>query len=72
MYCVYWVRDFGTGDEMCCGRICSELDEALKVSEALRKEGKLFVSIASEIPGNVTKMGVDVTGDDYDWKKRRI
>lgn len=72
MYCVYWVRDFGTGDEMCCGRICSELDEALKVSESLRKEGKLFVSIASEIPGNVTKMGVAAPDENYDWKKRRI
>ena len=47
------------------------MGEALAISEGLRKEGKMFVSIASEIPGNVTKMGVAAPDENYDWKKRR-
>jgi hypothetical protein len=31
-----------------------------------------FITFCSENPNSVTKLGVDVTGPDYDWKKRRI
>ncbi len=52
------------------------MNEALKFSESLRKrqfagEDVHFIVMAVENPNCVGKMGVDVTGPDYDWKKRR-
>lgn len=66
MFCIYWMEDDTPKSE-----IKSELTEALKLSEEKRKAGFHFVSICSELPDSVTKMGVDITGPDYDWKKRR-
>lgn len=53
-----------------------KMSEALKFSQELRTrqyaDGSVsFVSMASENPNCVGKQGVDVTGPDYDWKKRR-
>ena len=49
-----------------------DLKEALDWSNELRKRGCRFVSIVSEVEGNVTKMGATgLTADEYEWKKRR-
>jgi len=47
--------------------------------EAVRDEdtGELYgtnvthIAITGDVPGNVTKPGVDVTDSSYNWKKRR-
>lgn len=44
---------------------------SLEIAMRLRNEGYKFVTTAVENPDCVGKMGVDVTGPDYDWKKRR-
>lgn len=49
----------------------SDLGEALKFAEQKRNEGFRFVTLVSENPNSVGKPGVDVTGPDYDWTKRR-
>lgn len=77
MYMVYWTmveetettphaQAFGT----------EEMVKAMGVMEALRKrqragEGVRFVTMCSEHPDVVGHPGVDVTGPEYDWKKRR-
>lgn len=53
-----------------------ELTDMLKDAEMLRKrawagEDIRFISSASEVSESVGKQGVDVTGSDYNWKKRR-
>ena len=50
---------------------------ALKFSETLRKarrEGELIdhIVMSCENPDSVGQQGVDVTGPEYDWKKRRV
>lgn len=55
----------------------SEMSDALKFSESLRSrkysgEKVGFIVMSVEHPDSVGKQGVDVTGPDYDWKKRRI
>lgn len=63
------------------GNICGEkfdgpiveiLTTAMKRTEALRNEGNRHVSMSVENSNSVGKPGVDVTGVDYNWKKRRI
>lgn len=58
---------------------CHTLLDALAQAKDLRECGCRFVTIASENPNNVGKMGVDHVadgklpdGNDYTWKKRRI
>ena len=77
MYMVYWTvieetdsrphaQAFGT----------DEMVKAMGFMEELRKrqrsgEGVRFVTMCSEHPDLVGHPGVDVTGPDYNWKKRR-
>lgn len=77
MYMVYWTivdeqrhtphqRPFDT----------SEMVPAMQFMEELRArqrggEGVRFVTMCSEHPDVVGHPGVDVTGPDYNWKKRR-
>jgi hypothetical protein len=77
MYMVYWTiveddaatphaKDFGTADMLA----------AMAFMEALRArqrsgEGVRFITMSSEHPDSVGHPGVDVTGPDYNWKKRR-
>lgn len=54
-----------------------EMTSALKFAEGLRKDqregnGVRHVSISCENPDSVGNLGVDVTGPEYDWKKRRV
>jgi hypothetical protein len=49
-----------------------DLGHALKKCELLRLEGKSrFITMGHENTDMVGKQGVDVTGPDYDWTKRR-
>lgn len=49
-----------------------DLKEALDWSNELRNRGCRFVSIVSEVEGNVTKMGAtSLESHQYEWKKRR-
>lgn len=77
MYMVYWtmVEDGGhaPGSQ---AFDTTEMVEAMAFMEALRKrqragEGVRFITMSSEHPDSVGHPGVDVTGADYDWKKRR-
>lgn len=72
-YKVYWTEE-GVANSVDFDK--DGMTQALHACEALRKRQRegdnvSFVSLCSEHPDNVTKMGVDVTGPDYDWKKRR-
>jgi hypothetical protein len=54
----------------------TQLIEALEFSSELRKQRKSgaaisYITSCTEDPNCVGEMGVDVTGPDYDWKKRR-
>ena len=74
MFAVFWIEN-STPD--CKVFNPGEMSAALKFSESLRQrkysgEAIHFITLASENPNSVGKQGVDVTGPDYDWKKRRI
>ena len=74
MYNVYWMLgDVAKSKEF----PTSEMKQALEFTESLRNqrlagEDIKFVTMASEHPDCVGKQGYDVTGPDYNWKKRRI
>jgi len=73
MYMIYWTEG---ADPKSQPFESDKLLEVLKYTEALRKrqrdgEPVSFVTMVSENPNSVGRPGVDVTGPDYDWKKRR-
>lgn len=77
MYMVYWtvVGEQGSAAHA-QGFDTSEMVAAMGFMEGLRKrqregEGIRFVTMCSEHPDAVGHPGVDVTGADYNWKKRR-
>lgn len=68
---VYWLED-GIPQ----ARKCFDLSEVLRISEEMRKlrrDGYPVTHICSksEYADQVGQDGVDVTGPDYDWRKRR-
>jgi hypothetical protein len=66
---VYWASEAGPQAQELKS---SELLEALKLTEDLRKAGHRHVCISSELEDSVGKPGVnDVLPEGYDWKKRR-
>ena len=67
MFKVYWTH----GAES-YGKEFTDMKEALNYCQEIRNAGRLFVTMCSELPNNVTKMGVAEVGPDYNWKKRRI
>jgi len=77
MYMVYWTiveADTCTPHEQLFDT--TEMVAAMQAMEALRKrqregEGIRFITMCSEHPDVVGNPGVDVTGPDYNWKKRR-
>ncbi|MBZ2209292.1 hypothetical protein I4X03_018645 [Massilia sp. R798] len=77
MYMVYWTEvDDGTDTPHSQPFDTSDMIAAMTFMEGLRKrqregEGVCFVTMASEHPDSVGHPGVDVTGPDYNWKKRR-
>ena len=77
MFMIYWSELISDKLQSRCKIFGdSEMTDALKYSELLRQrkyngESLYFITLASEHPDCVGKQGFDVTGDDYDWKKRR-
>ncbi len=77
MYMVYWTivdADSCTPHEELFET--TEMVAAMQFMEELRKrqregEGVRFVTMCSEHPDVVGHPGVDVTGAEYNWKKRR-
>ena len=77
MYMVYWsaVGD-GASQPHAQAFDTADMVTAMQFMEALRKrqrdgEGVRFITMCSEHPDVVGHPGVDVTGADYSWKKRR-
>ena len=77
MYMVYWTMVEAGGSTAHQQLFeTSEMLEAMRFMEELRKrqrggEPVRFVTMCSEHPDVVGHPGVDVTGADYNWKKRR-
>ena len=74
MFKVYWTE---SGAPQSADFDSAAMTAALGHCESLRARQRTgepvsFVSLASENPDSATKPGVDVTGPDYNWKKRRI
>lgn len=68
MFKVYWTDPLGNnkGKEFEC------MIKALAFTQELRNvHQRRFVTMVSENPDNVTKMGVSDVNTDYNWKKRR-
>lgn len=82
MYVVYW-STISSGSQGSVHRtahsesyLSSEMSFALCHAESLRKRARngepiCFITLVSENPDCVGQMGVDVTGPDYNWMKRR-
>ncbi len=73
-YVVYWIENLEPRAHHFNNM---EIDGALKHTEQLRLKQRAgedikFVTLAAENAFSVGKPGVDVTGPDYNWKKRRI
>jgi len=77
MYMVYWtiVDDEDEGPHA-QPFDTDKMVDAMRFMEDLRRrqrsgEGVRFITMCSEHPDVVGHPGVDVTGSDYNWKKRR-
>jgi hypothetical protein len=72
MFCVYYSKvsyDSVTPYAV----LFEDMGMALKFANAMRNDPQSkFITMASEIEGNCTLMGVSEPSKDYDWKKRRI
>jgi hypothetical protein len=77
MYMVYWTIADDAGSTPHAQAFATDaMVDAMRFMEDLRRrqragEGVRFVTMCSEHPDAVGHPGVDVTGPDYDWKKRR-
>ena len=77
MYMVYWtIEEDGNRAPHAQPFGTSEMVAAMRFMEDLRRrqregEGVRFVTMCSEHPDVVGHPGVDVTGPEYNWKKRR-
>lgn len=69
LFCVYWIEIIDN-EVISKYSLFRTLEQALKWSEEMRQKEKRFVTMASEVGGNCTKMGVD-SATDYKWTKRR-
>lgn len=74
MYKVYWTAPNGEA----CSQDYIDMVEALTEANNLRNIGRAYVTMCSENPNQVGKMGVDSVkdgklpnGDAYTWKMRR-
>jgi hypothetical protein len=77
MYMVYWTtieneasvahgEAFDTSEMVAAMKYMEELRARQRAGESVR-----FITMCSEHPDVVGHPGVDVTGPDYNWKKRR-
>lgn len=79
VYKVYWstANDDDTWRSQSKDFVKCEMAAALKFAESLRAmqwaHGRIrFVTMCSENPDSVGHPGVDVTGPEYNWKKRQV
>ena len=71
MFCVYHVEGSDEG-LVPVATFYTNVTDALNWSNDLRKQGFKIITIASELEGNVTKMGAaGLEAHEYEWKKRR-
>lgn len=74
MYKVYWTEN----ERLEAAEFASTaMASALSLTQGLRQrqhggEDIRFITMVSENPDVVGRSGYDVTGPDYDWKKRRL
>lgn len=74
MYMVFWTEN---GQVSCREFGNDEMSKALEFTQTLRtaqysgEHDIRYITMAVEDPNMVGKLGYDVTGPDYDWKKRR-
>ena len=77
MFMVYWTEVRAEISQPRCKEFALDhMVDALQYMEALRKTQRSagnisHVTMSSENPNSVGLPGVDVTGADYNWKKRR-
>lgn len=71
MFCVFYLDEV-FDDLVPRNDMFDDMSKALKWCNTLRNRGVRFVTMASEVDGNCTKMGVSSPDEKYDWKKRRI
>lgn len=76
MYKVYYTELDGSANSVSFNQ--DQMVDALRSAENLRNRGFTFVSVVSENPDQVGKMGVDSVkngllpdGANYGWRKRR-
>jgi hypothetical protein len=74
MYKVYWTAPNGEA----CSEDYVEMVDALTQANHLRTVGRAYVTMVSENPNQIGKMGVDSvkdgklpSGEAYTWRKRR-
>ena len=77
MYMVYWTNFEETESRpQAQGFATDEMVTAMGFMEEWRRrqragEGVRFITMCSEHPDSVGHPGVDVTGSEYNWRKRR-
>lgn len=80
MYNVYWMRGRHTYSSLFATDKMSEAMQLMEILRTAERNGDedangdrvSFITMCSQHPDSVGHPGVDVTGPDYDWKKRRI
>jgi hypothetical protein len=75
-YIVYWLDNTENEGGEPRVYVCNDLDTLMQKAEELRtfrRNGAKFSHIVTSIedPNNMTMSGVDVTDENYDWRKRR-
>ena len=69
---VYWTNpDVGDYYHQSFGKEFDDMKEALDYCQYLRRDGRKFVTMCSEIEDMVGDFGVTETDATYNWKKRR-
>ena len=79
VYRVYWSEET-TRDDVAvqfANYEAHQMSKALRFTEVLRERRRNgeridHIVMSCENPDSVGQQGVDVTGPEYDWKKRRI
>ena len=77
VYRVYWTSTSAGVIPLFVDFTKGRMADALRFTEGLRKDqrdgkGISHVVMSCENPDSVGNPGVDVTGPEYDWKKRRV
>lgn len=72
MFTVFWMAPvIDEGELIPHCQMFEDMGKALEFSNEARSMGARFVCMASEVEGNMTKMGVSGPSPNYEWFKRR-